>query len=529
MSGFFTGLFGRVFGAEDKSSDVLPDDGGFAQFAKQYARELAEEAERGQDFSKVVGEDVLSVQQGRKGARVYILDTTDFKKVLVPELRASVRPICEGILRRHCGEKGTGFMEVKSVFVFFLRRSDPDVEYNDALNLIDEIGARLLGKRYISGEKRPDIGLAQVPCSSLFKPSGEFNYRKAKRATKLVRDANVRGPAAVDLKSQKVTKLESKTLQSSNLSGVKQVDPHWKKFRASSKIEEVPASPVKSDVMKPLKKVAPVPSPTPKKDVAPPKSDVVKSQPTEMKTVPSDIDAMELTLLFRPAWQVEAEEINMFSGLAFRKRGDDILAGQEVYGGTQDPSQILEIDQILAKQAATHIEQTTQVWKKRIVLPFHVASLSRPQQDQGPLSALQALKRKFRKNIWIEIVGVDPSRMVQQVTDVMACQNEFFQYFGLRLSADQLSTGELEAGPLQFLSCDMEELSAGSLDQNLAALQTMASAQKMVTCFWGAKNRKSIAMAKAHKVSYISGRRIGPQSVKIGKVESLSVAKLLKR
>ncbi|WP_419799998.1 hypothetical protein [Terasakiella sp.] len=193
MVSLFQTIMDRIFGSPSPPPDVLADDGGLAEFAKQYAAQIEEEKKFGKKPS-VSGNDVIHIQHGRHGARAYLLDTSAFRNALVKELRASITPVTEGILKTRCGEKGVGYMHVDAFYAFHIHKKDAVEEYNAALTIIDEIGARLLGDRYTSGERKPEIPITRVLPQDILNPDGTFNLPRAKKAIKLVTEKNISGP-----------------------------------------------------------------------------------------------------------------------------------------------------------------------------------------------------------------------------------------------------------------------------------------------------------------------------------------------
>lgn len=203
MAGLFSTFFSSLFGSSH-TKDEEPDDGGLAEFAKQLAQELDEEAKSGKKRAGVSADNVLKVQQGSHGAKAYLLDTSDFQKVIAKELRDSVAPVTEGILKTRCGEKGAGYMNVHKLYVFNVRREDAVEEYNAAMDVIDAIGERLLGDRYTTGE-RMKIPVATIIPDEFFTPNGSFDLKKANQTVDWVRESGTHGPANVNWETGEVS------------------------------------------------------------------------------------------------------------------------------------------------------------------------------------------------------------------------------------------------------------------------------------------------------------------------------------
>lgn len=552
MAGFFNSVLSKILGSS-KDEDEEPADGGLAEFAKQLAQDLEAEA-KGAKREGVSADNVLKVQQGAHGGKVYLLDASDFRKVIMAELRDSVAPVIEGILKVRCGEKGAGYMNVRNLYIFNIQRDDAVEEYNVVMDIIDDIGFRLLGERYTTGE-RMKVPLPSIVRDDLFNPDGSFDFKKAQETLQWVRDAGTHGPADVnwengevraaegapDWQKNKVSKIskEQKAWEQQAHAGQEKPQGDWEKIAHKPKKAEEKQwanieTPVNEDVEKKQWSVIETtdsPEEPPKEK---PASRAVKKpvEPklTAYKVPPSDLkEHGTVVLAFRPSWSARDEKINSYAGCPYRKLPHSVLSGEQIYPEDRDVATILEIDHALAQQAIIHLEQMNLIEQKRVVLPFHFMSLS---SDNSPLAGLQALGNNLRRAIWIEIVGLESNASPSRVSSIVADLKTKFGAIGLRFNLGEASRSMVERSQAGFLSCDVEAsslhgLQMRGLDQDLPDFLAMAKANSMNFCAWGLRNREDLIFAIQEGCSFINGHALAREMKRPGKIILASPRKLM--
>ncbi|NVK19732.1 MAG: hypothetical protein HWE30_13610 [Methylocystaceae bacterium] len=564
MASFLKTLTDRLFGYQE-DEETLPDDGGLGEFAKQFAKQLEREKQFGKGPT-VSADNVLSVQQGRHGSKSYLLDTSDFKKAIMAELRDSVAPVCEGILKTRCGEKGTGFMCVRSLYIFHVYNKDPVAEYNAAMDIIDDIGERLLGDRYITGERRINVPVAQIEPDEMFNEDGSFNFSKAKKTIKFVREANIHGPVNVDWEKGEVVQAQGSdewVEQNIDQDDVdlgdwkeqvhqrkEQTQGQWQKLEHNNPIKEKimqheqPAKPVleqqdwKSDdgvdhkndgvtevawgdfiTDKAVGKTAETrEKPKPKAKAQEP--DAVKPNPVGT-----------LSLVFRPCWDRASRAINSYAGCPYRKDLHGTISfGDKIYEGCPDPM-IEEMDGILASQAARHIQATKDIEQKVIILPFHLHSLLAPKRT-SPLKPLRQLQGDFRQSVQIEIIGIRSNTSLQHIKSAIKAHQHKFKVFGLRCELGDLSRSLVNNAGLQFLSCDVQAsattgLQVRKVKQDLADLHQFAGEHGASFYAFGLRDQNDLQNALREGASLINGRALAKEVRRPGKVIPVSPEKLI--
>jgi EAL domain-containing protein (putative c-di-GMP-specific phosphodiesterase class I) len=565
----------RLFGPQ-KPQKVEPDDGGLAEFAKQFAKQLEHEEKFGKGPS-VSADDVLSIQQGRYGSKSYMLDTSDFRKAIVPELRESIAPVTEGILKTRCGEKGSGYMVVRHLYVFHPRRKDPVEEYNAAMDIIDDIGERLLGDRYVTGERRINVPVAQIEPDEMFKSDGTFDLVRAKKTIKFIRESGTHGPATVDWENGDVKDAQGapewvkknpdaqskgfKEWQTQNHKAAEKVKGDWKKqvhqrlAKEQSEWQKVEQNAKDTTqktwtTIKPDKKDPPAQSwktaETKKNEETTAKSwteldvrgvkevkNTITPPQTKKKTppptpLPSKIGLVKLA--FRPSWNANKEVINTFAACAYRKVDNVISHGEQIYSDDLDVKDIYEIDGLLSDQAAEHLKNTSDLADKIIVLPLHVESLAAPKRE-SPIKSLRQLSAEMRDAIWIEIVGITAKTSPHKVTELIKAHQYKFKNFGLRCELGDLSRTLVERSGVQFISCDVEaSMSHGlhmrHLDQDLPDLIQLAQQFGKTTCTWGLRNAKDMRYAVQEGCAYVNGLALAKELRRPGKIVAMAASRL---
>lgn len=562
MVSFFKSLTDRLFGHQE-DEDALPDDGGLGEFAKQLAKQLEQEEKFGSGPT-VSADSVLSVQQGRHGSKSYLLDTSDFKKAIMPELRDSVGPVCEGILKTRCGEKGTGFMCVKSLYIFHVYNKDPVAEYNAAMDIIDDIGERLLGDRYLTGERRINVPVAQIEPDEMFNEDGSFDFSKAKKTIKFVREANTHGPVNVDWEKGEVLEAQGSDdwveqhmdHEDAGLGDWKkqtrqrkeQTQGQWQKLEHNSKIKDkiMQHEQPKTDVQpqqawttedgvdhkndgvtevawgdfSPGKAVGQTPE---VKEKPKPKTEAVEAaKPNPVGT---------LSLVFRPSWERESRAINSYVGCPYRKDlRANISFGDKIYEDCPD-DMIQEMDEILATQAARHLKVTDQLDQKVVILPFHLTSLLAPKRT-SPLKPLRQLPGEMRETIQIEITGIRSTTSLQHIKAVIKAHQHKFKTFGLRCALGDLSRSLVANAGLAFLSCDVQASATSGLQmrkvkQDLADLHQLAGDNRMAFYAFGLRDQNDIQNALREGASLINGRALAKEVRRPGKVIPVAPEKLI--
>jgi len=602
MASFFQTIVGRIFGSSEPE-DQLPDDGGLGEFAKQYAKQLEEEAKYGKKPG-VSAEDVMQVQQGRHGARAYLLDTTDFRNAILKELRPSVAPITEGILKTRCGEKGEGFMNVEALYAFHLRKKDAVEEYNAAIGLIDEIGERLLGDRYVTGERKINVPVVQMEVEDLLTKNGTFNVRKVKKALKMIRETNTHGPAEIDWEKSEVKRIEGDPewvpnevvkvdkqqgdWQKQEISKKEQEQKSWQAIETQKKeenqkqwqaietqkvdesaqqwqkVEQQQKDARPAEKWKKEESDKPVKDPkqqewkkkeeAPKKDVVtaqewglsselsqslpaaenkmeqqPKPEEKPKPKPKKTEVQPTNLRQIgEITLAFRPTWQTREECINTYAGFAVRKVDGTVYSADTLYPDGASDKIIGRIDKAIAKQAAQHLEQTAQLNEKKIILPFHISSLS-SELSRSPLKVLRELNVGMRNAVWIEIVGVDSSVSPPKVAAAIKAHSDKFKIFGLRFELGDVSRSMVERSQASFLSCDLDGSGTQShrMIDGLSDLSQLARSHKKTVCTWGLRNRHDIEMALQEGSAFLNGHALAKDMRKPGKVIPVPASKLI--
>jgi len=579
MASFISKLISQIFGSSTQTDKAPPDDGGLAEFAQQLAKELEQEEKTGKRPT-VSADNVLKVQHGKRGSKTYLIDTADFRKAIAQELRDSVAPVTEGILKTRCGEKGTGFMTVKALYIFHVRRNDPVEEFNAAMDIIDDIGVRLLGDRYMKGDRRVHIPVVQIAPDDLFKPNGTFDFKKAKKSVDWVRQAGTHGPANVDWETGDVNVAEGSPdwvanevgypdKQTGDWEDQKQVsekkdlgdwknqapienkedrgdwediehqakkkeEKQWTEIDLPKKVKE-PEKQWEDVKIVPKKEDELVATPI---TVTPKPREPVIDQPKMIKPAPAaPIKATNLktlgqiTLAFRPTWHASLETINAYAGCAYRRTPNGVLHGEQVYPEDHNQNDILEIDTAIAEQAALHIKQTNQLDEKNIILPFHLTSLS-IELNKSPLRVLRNLDESQRQSIWIEVVGVDSSTSPNRISKSISAHGDKFGKFGIRFELGDISRSLVERSHANFLSCDVEAsnvhgLQMRALDQDLPELLNMARNFKMEIFTWGLRNKQDLMFAIQEGSAMINGHALAKEIRRPGRVIHVPASKLI--
>jgi hypothetical protein len=586
MFGFFNKIFSN-FLSSSKNEPEEPDDGGLAEFAKQLAQELDEEAKHGKKRAHVSADSVLKVQQGRSGGKAYLLDTSDFRNAIAKELRDSVAPVTEGILKSRCGEKGAGYMNVQYLYIFNIRRDDPVDEYNAAMDIIDSIGVRLLGERYSTGE-RMKVPVATVVPDELFMIDGTFDFKKAEKTVQWVRDSGAHGPADVNWETGEVSvaagapnwqpnkvtpiAIQNKQWQEQQHQSITKSKGNWERLEHKSEQtpkgdwQEIKTAAQKKEekswtaieVPKPKEKEEPVWSeikkpepeatePVNKNEIKKPEPELkepdvfVATQPVPIRTEeikevqivkPTDLKQLGTVMLaFRPSWRAREQTIDTYAGCTYRKTSNIMLSGEQVYPEDNDPDIILKIDQAVAEQAIIHLTQTQHIDKKVIVLPFHFTSLS---AQNSPLKDLFELHEQARKSVWIEIVGLGSNASPSRIGALISNLQDRFGAIGLRFDLGQISRALIERSKANFLSCDVEAstlhgLQMRGIESDLPDLLNMAKAFKMDICTWGLRNRQDLMFAIQEGSTLINGAALAKEMKKPGKIIPVSASKLIGR
>ncbi len=554
MSGFLSQIISQIFG-RDEEPEALPDDGGLGDFMKQLSQEIELEEKTGRRPSVKAG-DVLSVQQGRHGSRTYLIDSGDFRKAIVAELRESVAPVIEGILKTRCGEKGTGFMNVKALYVFHIHREDAVSEYNAAMDIVDDIGFRLLGDRYLKEDRQVNIPVAQVLPEDLFDLSGKFNLKKAKKSLKWVRDTHTHGPAGVDWEKGEAKIAEGAPDRVAEERPEKEsIDGDWEKQQHETtpedrgdweeiKVKRKPQKQWESLKPKPaLKKVGPA-KPAAKKtetiaterawgDLTPqPPSPPKKAKPKLKRARPKPVAAKPvrvhssnleelgvISLGFRPTWQASQEKIATFVAYPYRKFDESILEGESIYPKDGNPVSILKIDQAIAKQTAKHLLRTRKVEEKTIVLPLHLKSLL-VEHELSPLRDLRELDPVRRKSIWIEIIGIEETASASEIKAAVTNHRDKFMTFGVRFKTETANRSLIEQTKVDFLSCDFNTSPQASR-QSLPGFLAMAKTNNLESCTWGIHNQDDLHIALQEGSAFINGQALAKELRRPGRIVSM--------
>jgi len=561
VAGLFQNLMNRLFGPPEPVED-LPDDGGLAEFAKQYAAQLEEEKKYGKKPG-VTGDDVLHVQQGRHGARAYLLDTTDFRNAIVRELRPSVAPVTEGILKSRCGDKGSGYMHVGALYVFHLPSSDPVEEYNAALAIIDEIGARLLGERYITGERKLAVPAARILPEEIINEDGSFNVAKAQQAIKLVRAQKTKGPQDVEWQKDGRPRLADPPPEwvANTIEKQPKQQGDWQKQATPAKDEKSPGN-----WQSIPKTQTPGTPPAPANDTAPPapaqtaenwQSEPSQKQeattarswetpPTQTPPNPAQAytvaapelpakqpvqtldDLGEVFVGYRPTWCREHEAITCFTAFAFRRVAGNILKGDLLYPEQGDVTDIRRLDRAIAEQVAHHLLHTKQLAEKTIILPVHLLSLS-TDKKHSPLAPLRDLDEDIRRSLWIEAIELESAGSAQSLEAHFKKHQDKFQTFGLRFNPDNIRRPLTQTPSAGFLSCDFD---AGALPIRrtvdvVSEIATMAQNANKQFCVWGLDKKSDITRALQENCAFFNGHALARDMRKPGKIVPLPASKLL--
>ncbi len=563
MTSFFQSLLDRLFG-QSEPEEELPDDGGLAEFAKQYAKQLADEAKYGKQDA-VRAEDVLHVQQGRHGSRAYLLDTTDFINAIVKELRLSVAPITEGILKTRCGDKGTGYMHVGAFYAFHIPPSNPLDEYNHAITIIDEIGRNLLGDRYLTGEKRINVPVAKIPPQDILNKDGSFNIKKAKKVMKLVRATKTHGPADVNIKKNEVLASEgspqwqpnklvkmNKDLgdwQKQELDHPQEEAKEWENITPNEKqdqelgdwetiehtapdTEQKDGSPLERtrqeakteqswNVIEPQQPPAPPPTLPKNKKI---KSDDTTVRPTSLRQLGT------IALAFRPTWDSKQQAINSYAGYIYRQNEGSVFQGDDIYPQDGNEKAIHRIDKAITKQAAQHLKLAGQVDQKHIILPLHLKSLI-AKGSRSPLKPLRDLDLAHRRALWVEIVGIDETTSIDEISHALEQHQNSFAKMGLRLNLLALNPFLIQGSQLDFLSCTLGAINIPTLNmgEELARLSVTAKQNKQLLCCWGLRSHTDIEVALRARSRLINGNALAKDIPKPGKVLPLPLKKIMAR
>ncbi|MDV7338223.1 hypothetical protein RYZ26_01355 [Terasakiella sp. A23] len=578
MASFLKNFADRLFGGGNHS-DVLPDDGGLADFAIQFAKQLEHEEKFGRGPT-VSADSVLKVQHGRYGSKSYLLDTTDFKKAIMAELRESVAPVTEGILKTRCGEKGKGFMVVKSLYIFHVYNKDPAAEYNAAMDIIDDVGERLLGDRYITGERRINVPVAQIEPEEMFNEDGSFDLKKAKKTINFVRDAGTHGPVNVDWEKQEVQNAQGSSewvanhvdnpddnlgdWQTQSHHNQKEDLGEWKTqtHKAADKpkgqwekVEHKSASPQKGDWKenKPdaagetdaqeWKSDKEEPKKEENTEVAwgdfdnkpkPKAAPARKAKPKEKTAEPPKANPIgTLTLAFRPTWQTRNEAIDTYAGCVFRKDlQGHIHNGEQIYNDDMAVDMITEIDRLVAEQAARHLQTTQELDLKTIILPFHIDSLLAPKRN-SPLKPLRSLQSDFRTSVWIEIIGIKSRTSPKDIQDAIKAHHHKFKTFGLRFDLGDISQSLIDQADLHFLSCDIDASrqygrQMRDINHDLPELKRLAKSRNLELCTWAIKDQIEFQKALREGAKFINGKPIAKDLRRPGKVIPVSASKLMR-
>ncbi len=565
MAGFFQVILDRIFGSPD-TEDQLPDDGGLGEFAKQYAKQLEQEAKFGKTPS-VSADDVLHVQQGKRGARAYLLDTTDFRKAIAKELQLSVAPVTEGILKSRCGEKGAGYMHIEALYAFKIRRENPVEEYNAAIDIIDQIGQRLLGDRYKTGEKRIDVPVASVLPEDVFDlDAGTFNVKKAKKAIKWIRETRTHGPAEInwekgevqasegsgEWKENTVTKLEKKPAdwqpqviafpQKENRQWQTQQNQQkaplqgdWEKFH--NQPVQSPRSRQLTSEQRPEKQATtaqawfPSPDkPTQESAAADKKTGNFREKDMGLQV----IDPVQLRQLgtinisFRPTWRSRDEIIDCYAAHVYRKADDDLLSGMAIYSENMDEQALHRIDKAISKQVIQHLEQTQDLDKKTIIVPLHLNTLLM-EGKRSALTGLRALDEAKRQRVWIEILGLNSNTSPKTVQIAIQQNRDFFAKLGIRFYMGDISRAVIERSTADFISSDLSDygLQKHVLDKELPTLCHLAQPFQKDICIWGVNSKQELAACIKEKVSLINGNGLAKEMRKPGKIIPVNARRLL--
>ncbi|WP_417822059.1 hypothetical protein [Terasakiella sp.] len=564
MVGLFQTIMDQIFGSPSPPPDMLADDGGLAEFAKQYAAQMEEEKKFGKKPS-VSGDDVIHIQHGRHGARAYLLDTSAFRKALVKELRPSIPPVTEGILKTRCGEKGVGYMHVDAFYAFHIHKNDAVEEYNAALGIIDEIGARLLGDRYTSGERKPDIPMTRVLPQDIVNPDGTFNIQRAKKAIKLVVEKNISGPTDTNWQDGKISieatdptqyvplpprptkndygdwKTQKKPVKDKHVT-----DWSAQPTRArSTETNSTPSTPTKNNPppsqqwqstteqkthnnheAKTARSWLDTPqSPPdntatePQAQTLPPKS--LGVQPTRLRQLG------DIVLAFHPTWQRHTERIDCYVGFAFRHQDNTLFKGDQFYPASAPTKTIQRIDKAIAKQGVQHLEHTSQLDQKAIFLPFHLESIL-AEKKYSPLKPLHNLPDQTRQRLWIEIIGLDELKSSEALFKALQIHQNYLPHIGIQIEDQDIPRDILENEAISFVCYDMSLSSPNTHHKShLSTIAKMAHKHKKHLCTWGVKNKQDIERALQEQSAYLNGRGLARDMRKPGKIIPLPASRML--
>ncbi|GGF69277.1 hypothetical protein GCM10011332_24330 [Terasakiella brassicae] len=549
MVGLFQTIMDQIFGSASPPPDMLADDGGLAEFAKQYAAQMEEEKKFGKKPS-VSGDDVIHIQHGRHGARAYLLDTSAFRKALVKELRPSIPPVTEGILKTRCGEKGVGYMHVDAFYAFHIHKNDAVEEYNAALGIIDEIGARLLGDRYTSGERKPDIPMTRVLPQDIVNPDGTFNIQRAKKAIKLVVEKNISGPTDTNWQDGKISIEATDPTQYVPLPPrpAKKDYGDWTTQPTRARPTETnltPSTPTKnnpppaqqwqstigqkaqhSHEAKTARSWLDTPQPSPANTAAerqaqtlPPKS--LGVQPTRLRQLG------DVVLAFHPTWQRHTERIDCYVGFAFRHQDNTLFKGDQFYPASAPAKTIHRIDKAIAKQGVQHLEHTSQLDQKTIFLPFHLESIL-AEKKASPLNPLHNLPEQMRHRLRIEIIGLGQLKSTEALFKALQLHQNDLPHIGIQIENQDIPRDILENEAISFVSYDMSLSSPNTHHtSHLSAIAKMAHKYKKHLCTWGVKNKQDIERALQEQSAYLNGRGLARDMRKPGKIIPLPASRML--
>ena len=551
MVGLFQTIMDQIFGSSSPPPDVLADDGGLAEFAKQYAAQMEEEKKFGKKPS-VSGDDVIHIQQGRHGARAYLLDTSAFYKALVKELRPSIPPVTEGILKTRCGEKGVGYMHVDAFYAFHIHRNDAIEEYNAALGIIDEIGARLLGDRYTSGERKPDIAMTRVLAQDMINPDGTFNIQRAKKAIKLVVEKNISGPTDTNWQDGKISIEATDPTQYVPLPPRPAKKDHgdWKTQKKPAKNkqdnDENTSAPTKNNPpsvqqwqstttghnaqnnpeAKTARSWLDTPQPSHKNtetelaaQTLPPKS--LGVQPSRLRQIG------DVVLAFHPTWQHQTERVDCYVGFAFRHQDNRIFKDDQFYPPSAPAKTIRRIDKAIAKQSVQHLERTSQLDQKTIFLPFHLESIL-AEKKYSALKPLHNLPEQIRHRLRIEIIGLGELKSHEALFKAIQLHHSYLPHIGIRTETQNIARDILENRDISFISYDMSQSSPNAHNtKQLSDIAQTAHTHEKYLCLWGVQNKQDIERALQEQSAYLNGRGLAKDMRKPGKIVPLPASKIL--
>jgi len=220
-----------------------------------------------------------------------------------------------------------------------------------------------------------------------------------------------------------------------------------------------------------------------------------------------------LEFRFRPIWHVGRKVISTFQCVpVWYNRSGGYLSGDRILGGSDESSQILEMDLRVLQEAGHALRIQHELGHTQLVsVAVHYSTLNRQRTQQSYMSALLSLPRDYRRFLVIELIGLPNGVPRGRLLDVSLSLKEYSRARIVKLSLDRLADLSIIADT-NFLATGIDVYgAAGSeriLMKKIEAFAKAASRHLLKTYVHGLPSLSLTTAAVCAGYDYIDGDAI---------------------